>query len=256
LFPVVARRDPLRCQQPLQIESKSNTAMGSRPSNLDSSPSSSSVLTAGDDSLMPPHVEVEYELHMPILPQPRAYWRCPNATEYTKAHGAPGHLASFAGSSARSPAMAAAASSALADALVSTGGSVTSERVLTEASGLRLVKSIVEYEDQAEACELLEGELEVSGFGVPAGVAVPRCAQRARCQAAARGDAAVLRHSPMQAAPGLVMAPQSHARKEGGGPSGHVVPGILVCVVAMASGTKACTREYVRLRSLLQPPLT
>lgn len=73
----------------MQIESKSNTGGGSRPSAFDSPRSSSSVLTSGDDSVMPHHVEAhveqQYEMLMPLLPHPSPYWRYPNATEAYRA---------------------------------------------------------------------------------------------------------------------------------------------------------------------------
>ena len=77
----------------MQVESKSNTGR-SGPSGMDSERSSSSILTSGDDSVMPhaveSHVEQQYEMLMPILPHPSPYWRIPNATEaYRAAHRSP-----------------------------------------------------------------------------------------------------------------------------------------------------------------------
>lgn len=80
---------------------------------------------------MMPHTlaEHEYELHMPMMANPRAYFRFPNATEAYRSH----RLAV----SQQSTALSSAVSSQ------SDGGPV--ERVLTDDSGLKVTGSTVVY---------------------------------------------------------------------------------------------------------------
>lgn len=142
-----------------QVESKSNTAPNSRPSHADSPRSSSSVLTSGDDSVMPHQiVEHEYEMHMPILARPRPYWRFPNATEaYRAAHPSPLRSAS----SSNSRQLTYQHSSAVApQSVASSDGGVHGERVLTDDSGLQLMGSVV-MADGEERIKLSEDDLRV-----------------------------------------------------------------------------------------------
>jgi hypothetical protein len=92
-----------------------------------------------------PHTlaEHEYELHMPILANPRAYYRFPNATEAYKGH----RLA------------VSAQSTALSSAVSSDGGGQT-ERVLTDDSGLQLTGSTVTYNEDSTV-ELTADQLKV-----------------------------------------------------------------------------------------------
>lgn len=145
--------------QPAQVESKSNTAPNSRPSHADSPRSTSSVLTSGDDSVMPHQiVEHEYEMHMPILAGPRSYWRFPNATEaYRAAHPSPLRSAS----SANSRQIPYPHSSAITpQSMPSSDGGVHGERVLTDESGLTLLSSVVTV-DGDESIVLSKEELQV-----------------------------------------------------------------------------------------------
>jgi hypothetical protein len=82
-----------------------------------------------------PHqiVEHEYELHMPVLPNPRPYWRFPNATEAYKNTSGGGQRLAL---SQQSTALSSVQSSH------SDGGAHT-DRVLTDDSGLTLLGSSV-----------------------------------------------------------------------------------------------------------------
>eukprot|EP00892_Ulva_mutabilis_P010747 jgi/Ulvmu1/8044/UM004_0281.1 len=146
--------------QELEVESKSNTAPNSRPSHADSPRSSSSVLTSGDDSVMPHQiVEHEYEMHMPILARPRPYWRFPNATEaYRAAHPSPLRSAS----STNSRQLSYQHSSAVApQSIASSDGGAHGDRVLTDDSGLQLMGSIVTVNGE-EAMKLTEDDLRLA----------------------------------------------------------------------------------------------
>jgi hypothetical protein len=175
----------------VQIESKGNTAEGSRPSNTDSPHSSNSVLTSGDDSVMPhhveSHVEQQYEMLMPVLPRPSPYWRYPNATEAYRnshPHRSPSLKGTVAGAGVapaspigplltsqhlplvqHSTAMAFAAAPSCVGR-PSSGGSfrakVGVDRVLTDDSGLRLLSSVVNINDGKGQRVVSEDDLEVS----------------------------------------------------------------------------------------------
>ena len=116
---------------PVQVESKGNTAGStSRPSHADSPRSSSSALTSGDDVVMPHTLaEHDYELHMPLMANPRAYFRFPNATEAYRSH----RLA------------VSQQSAALSSGVSSQSDGGHTERVLTDDSGLQLTGSTVVY---------------------------------------------------------------------------------------------------------------
>lgn len=161
--------------QELEVESKSNTAPNSRPSHADSPRSTSSVLTSGDDSVMPHQiVEHEYEMHMPILAGPRPYWRFPNATEaYRAAHPSP--LRNSSASSSRQ--LSYQHSSAVApQSMPSSDGGVHGERVLTDDSGLQLLGSVVTVDD-GECVKLSKEDLQLVPAADEADLGTPECAE-------------------------------------------------------------------------------
>lgn len=127
----------------MQVESKSNTAANtSRPSHADSPRSSSSVLTSGDDSVMPHQiVEHEYELHMPVLPNPRPYWRFPNATEAYRS----GAVSSQTGHTGQRLALNQPSTALSSVQSSHSDGGLHADHVLTDDSGMKLTGSRVSY---------------------------------------------------------------------------------------------------------------
>lgn len=138
----------------VQVEGKGNTVGStSRPSHADSPPSSSSALTSADDCVMPHTLaEHEYELHMPLMANPRAYFRFPNATEAYRSH----RLA------------VSQQSTALSSGLSSQSDGGHAERVLTDESGLQVTGSTVVY----NGCQTKE--LPAASLKVRASCRLPR----------------------------------------------------------------------------------
>jgi hypothetical protein len=129
----------------VQVENRGTSAGTSRPTHAESPRSSSSAMTSGEDCVMPHTLaEHEYELHMPIMANPRAYFRFPNATEAYRSH----RLA------------VSQHSGALSSALSSQSDGAHGDRVLTDDSGLQLTGSTVVYND-VSSVELTAEQLKV-----------------------------------------------------------------------------------------------
>lgn len=87
----------------------------------------------------------EYELHMPMLANPRAYYRFPNATEAYRSHRlAVSHQ-----------------STVLSSAVSSQSDGAHAERVLTDDSGLQLTGSSIVYNGGETTVELTADNLKV-----------------------------------------------------------------------------------------------